>query len=381
MANLQTEIAGSVQNFFGSAASQTDEWRNWLKDSTSNIPGVGALVGIGDAAADGVAALITSAFGDGSGGAPGTGANYPPGQPSFSGGQCAGTQYRVFVDIIRNGIPARREDTRIGPIGRPRYDLEGNTYRGRWYRPDDTTVLWSFDSIGVGFGEPEIVDYGILSVQQGPDNCGDLPSDPNTPSQEPPTGTDNITYDGPDGLPVGPGPLTIKPGFPYIGPSGNLLFPVEVCLVGFCINFVFDPFAGTVTPVLGGEPDTSPCCPPVIDGPDEGGPDDPDGPESEERIWGVKVTATVGQSGFGATEKSDGSGPSLFLPDLGFVRFAILVGGQRGWTEKVAIQSLSQFVPVNAPATAYAYDLFERPGVTLTATPVIVKQTIETVES
>lgn len=378
MVSLRDAVTDSVRDFMCAATAPAAELTGWLDGAISSVPGLGRVGLPGADASAAMRGLVCPGPG-GAGGGTGPTVTYPP--AGNVPGQCELVPY-LFEWEYTQGSGSRTTqtlDALFGPIGNfvLTTNSQGNTNVGVECR----------GVFGLGTEPPGYVhqllgnqsqsniDPVILSLTRrdgGVDDCG--PMEP----QQPPTGDDTIDYDEPDGTPVVNVPITFAPTFPIILPGGPVIIPIEVCLAAFCLDVTFNVSTGDVTFNFGGEAGGENCCPPVEEIEDEGEEDDPDPPVDGQRIWGVKINATILPTGGQYTEVNDGSGPSLFWPDLGFVRFAIEQGGLRGWTPKIAIQSLSTFVPVNAPTTAYAFDLYERPGVTLAAQAVIVKASDET---
>lgn len=377
MPTLREAVANSVRGFMCEATEPTIALTGWLDGALSSVPGLGSVGLPGADASLAVRGLVCPAPPPLSGGT-GPTVTYPP--AGFQPGQCDLIPY-LFEWEYTQGSGTRTTqtiDALLGPIGNfvlstnssgnTNVDIECRGAQGLPpLPPGSTRRLLSNQS-------QSNIDPVILSLTRKDglaDDCG--PMEP----QQPPTGDDTIDYDDPDGTPVVNVPITFAPTFPIVLPGGAVIIPIEVCLAAFCLDVNFNISTGDVTFNFGGESGGENCCPPVEEIEAEEDEDDPDPPVDGKRIWGVKINATLLPSGGQYTEVNDGSGPSLFWPDLGFVRFAIEYGGLRGWTPKVAIQSLSTFVPVNAPTTAYAFDLYERPGVTLAAQEVIVKASDE----
>lgn len=378
MATLREAVSDSVRDFMCVATAPAAELIGWLDGAISSVPGVGTVGLPGADISSAVRGLVCPGPGSAGGGG-GAGATYPP--AGNVPGQCELVPY-LFQWEYTNASGTRVSqtlDSLYGPIGDfvLTTNSQGNTNVGIECRG-----VFGLGTEPPGYvrqllgNQPQSnIDPQIISLVRrdgGVDDCG--PLEP----QQPPTGDDVIDYDGPDGTPIINVPITFSPTFPIVLPSGEVNIPIEVCLESFCLDVVFNLSTGDITFNFGGESGGANCCPPVEEIEDEGNENDPDPPTDNQRIWGVKINAELPPSGGEYTEVNAGTGPSLFWPDLGFVRFAIEYGGLRGWTPKVAIQTLSTFVPVNAPTTAYAFDLYERPGVTLTAQAVIVKASDET---
>lgn len=196
------------------------------------------------------------------------------------------------------------------------------------------------------------------------------PSDPPTGGEPvPPTGpgyTGPITYDGPDGSPITID-VDISMDNPVIDEDGNLIIPfvyIDPDLeLNPDVNIELEPEFGP-----GGN-----NCNPTID-PDfpdfPEGPDDPPPPEDGRRIAGIVVVATKTTTFQTTTEYRGENEPTLFLPRLASVVFAIDIGGQGCWTAPVDVEVLRQWVPVPENTQAYAFDVKPVNGFTIESYPV-----------
>lgn len=292
----------------------------------------------------------------------------PPPTVPFSGGQCVGTVYALEVDVIRNGVPLTFSDNRIGPIGTPVYENDGAAWRGRWYRPDGTTVLWQFDSIGLGFPQPTITDFRIVSVVSGPDDCGDLPATP-TPTL--------LDYDAPDGTPASE-MVTVVVVAPRIGPSGNIVFPVRITGDGLDVEVQFnsDGSDPRIAPP-NSDPDASECCP--SEGADGDSPpnDEPDPPDSDRRIIGVKIVTTSVSADATPTRVLTVGGPDLYVPRLGTVSFGVNQAGQRAWLNPIDIKNKNCYIPCPLEAGAVDVEVIQLPGIALDVNPIYAEVVVE----
>lgn len=359
------------------AASAGDPFRDWLARSTSGVPGIGAAAAGADAFGDAAAALVCPSPDGGASGGAGAGATYPPVDDNPLG-QCP-TRYNLgliatFVPFGETELVTRElRDTATqfydGPLGEPVVRLaNSSSYRIGWSNlPTNASVEIFYQP-----GTFEQIEYSPLPEREDnqPDNCG------GSTEQESPTGGDDITYEGPDGTDV-TNPITFNPTIPIVLPGGQLVVPVEACILAICFNLDFNISTGDISFNFGGEPGASNCCPPIEDGERQDDDGDPSPPDSDVRFWGLKVSCTTGGLKYETTEYSDGNGPSFFWPDLGFVRFAFEVGGVRGWSEKIAIQTQNMVIQSPGDAVAYGYDIYERPGVTISVKEIVVKPQAE----
>lgn len=206
-------------------------------------------------------------------------------------------------------------------------------------------------------------------VDGEPDNCGSdgepLAGDGNGGR---PTGSGDITYDGEDGNPVTE-PYTFKTGPIFKNPAGDFIVPVEICVLLFCLQVNYNLNTGEVT-TGNGEPESDRCCPEIGEPSADPGADDPPPPENETRYAGAITSCTVRHTSRGFTEKGDGDGPELFVPSLGEIRFAVVIGGRRAWTIDQPIKSLTQYTKVPVDVPVYSWSVFPKKGVDITVTGV-----------
>lgn len=375
MPSFREAVSESARNYTCALTRSPDPFRNWLRGATSSIPGLGGAVAAEDDFWDNFGNLVC----------PADPVTRPPvyPEPDSGLGKCEGIEYRILNTYSRNlsngtttdpvtdnidSLPGSRGPI-FGPITGPIYTPTGSgLIQIQYVAFDRDGVQGTFPA---GGGPAESINQIVWEPQRidgNPDECGEQGP------QQPPAGGDDITYDGPDGNPVTE-PVDISPRFPILFPSGDVIIPFEFCFASLCIDVNFNISTGDVTFNFGGSPDAGNCCPPPKEDEQEPEEGDPPEPETTERIVGVKVNAVIAPVGCKATEITDGSGPSMYWPDLGFVRFAVEYGGFRGWTEKIAVQTASQIVTVPGDLVAYDFDIFERPGVTLTPKSIIVKVT------
>lgn len=291
----------------------------------------------------------------------------PPPPVPFTGGQCVGTTYGVEVNVIRNGTPVTFTNTVLGPLGLVRYEQDGSTWRGRWYRPDGETILWSFDSISTGFPQPTVTSYGVTSVQAGPDNCGDLASDYPPPTTPPPINERTFP------LPVGGLNLQLQIGLGNIQVNGDLTVPITITGPSIELSGEINLNNNKVNfNIGGGDPNTDNCSekPPSSDPPptEPEPPDDPDDPSKQ--IIGVLVTVTDFSNSAIATVIAQDDNPNILAPAVGYVNFRIKVGDAFAWTSDYPVKNTRHFIPVPAGFTAVSVAGTPRQGVVWTLTPI-----------
>lgn len=372
MVGIRSQIISTVRNFACNALDTANGPLQWLNTGTrGGVPGLVWSQGVNRAAA-----TALSCDPDRNNG--GSGGNLTTtGYPNLEGlppGQCPGVPYQISgIALVRdpNNVVIRELGyltTDTGPL--TRYGVELTT--------NNVVVV---DSQGTVIGNLGNLPPGANNVvwQNGyPDisRTDGLPNeacDAAQPGSPLPEGSGDITYDGPDGNPVTE-PFTIVGGPLITTPTGDLIIPVEFCIVSLCFDVELNLSTGDVAFNFGGSPGGEACCPETEEEGDGNPPndDDPPPPENNVLLWGIKVNSAIADPQFTGTEKGTGTGPPIFLPDLGWVRFAVKRGGSTGWTSKTVIQSLSQMIQVPGTALAYAYDIFPRPGVTVAVKEVIV---------
>lgn len=211
-------------------------------------------------------------------------------------------------------------------------------------------------------------------VDGEPDNCGSDGNPIDGPAPTTPSGTGDVTYQNEDGNQVTePYDFTFRP--PILSPGGDLIVPVEICLGPICIEICYNVSTGDVQSCQLPEPN-DPCCPEVSPSTDLPFMDEPPPPLTGERYAGVLVRATGMEVNNTATELGGNTGLSLFIPRLAVVRFAVEIAGRRTWTVDQPVKTPVQGVFVNAPAFAYAWDIIEEPGITITAQGIVAPNAV-----
>lgn len=298
----------------------------------------------------------------------------------FSGGQCPGTAYSVEIDYIRNGVFTTSSNAILGPLGEARFDLEGSTYRGRWYRANGTDVAWTFASQNGG-SPPSVVEQRIISVLSGPDDCGDPPAQ-EAPPPEPGSNDFDVDIEYDDG---GGGtttiPVDITFAFPQVDIDGTLVIPFNMGGVEFALNGDINASTGDINFNFGGgSPLSDLCC--LADIFDDIVPDLPEDepPENEEffpRIVAVVVSSTTISDGIKSSTIGQNNGPNFYHPRLGNIHFNIGRKGKKVWLRDISVRNAREYVlcPVDYGAIEVVGDPI--PGVSWQITP-IYRRVIET---
>lgn len=292
--------------------------------------------------------------------------------PAAVPGSCD-AQYRLYANITYVDRTDFEEKTARfgsdnqfpGPLG----DAIGVT-RGTTFVITFSNTNGEIFGPSYAFNEPTFV-LDLERVDGQPDNCGSdgQPLDPTGPQPgDPPSGTGDVDYTDEDGNPVTE-PYTFDFRTPFTDRDGDTIVPVEICLDGECYQFCYNLNTGATQSCSQG-PENDPCCPAVDPIAVEPGPDDPPPPENDERYAGLLIRILDASLNKTATRVGS-DGPTLYIPRLAAVRFAVEVGGRRMWTVDQPLKTTPQGIFVNAPALAYAWDIIEEPGVTLDVTPII----------
>lgn len=360
-----------AKNFTCAALKIEAPATEWLSNAISSIPGSRSTP-FSEQNREPYERARRAACGSGASGSGSPPVSFPP--PPIPPGQCDAVLYRFSWEYTRTDglVQAQTGFRYFGPLGEPFIVQSGGRDRvliptkGKFDSGPTPTVQDSqFLSAPLNTVASTRI-FDIVRVDGQPDDCG-IPDGGIRPE-----GSGDLDYEDEDGNPITE-PYDIVGGPPVFGPGGATVLPFELCLAAVCLDITFNLSTGDVNFNFGGQPGSSPCCPP-IETPPELPPEqgDPPPPSDDMRLWGIKVNCTVDDAVCPATQIGVG-GPVLYVPSLGVVRFAIEVGGSRAWTVDQPIKTLSQFVPVNAPATAYAYDLLPQPGVSIQVQEVFVK--------
>lgn len=374
MVSLQQALSDRFRDFVCTASQPAAEFAGWLDGAISTVSGLDSAGLPGFDINTEIRGLVCPSPGGASGGA-GVGITYPPVTPIL--GQCDGVVYvgtwlRERADGFQQlaGIPPIfgplediiRDDS--GPTVRARAVCRGAA-SGSLQPPGTLVTIATFSS---AFEFASVVEINPVRQDGLPDDCGG-----NSP-QQPPTGTAPVTYDDPDGNPVVDEPWDFLPDFPFRLPDGSLIIPFVAVNGNLTINAEFNVSIDEVKFTFGGKGGQDACCPkPEDEDMAEDSEGDPPPPVDETRLWGVKTVVTFDTLPVRQTQIVEPGQPNLYAPDLGAIRFAIEVGGRRAWTADQKIRTVSQFTPVNAPATAYDYSIIPRPGISIQDFPVVVE--------
>ena len=285
----------------------------------------------------------------------------PPDQIPFTGGQCPGTQYSFDATWTANNNPesSSQDFAATGPVIGLEVEVTGPTKQlllvanGGIQR----TIL---RSIGTQFE----LTPGTLTLRpptNGPDNCGNPPG---TPTPVP------LDYDLPDGTPTSE-MVTVVVGPPRIGPNGNIVFPVRIQGNGLDVEIQFnsDGSDPRIAPP-NSDPDATECCP--SEGADGDSPtnDEPDPPDSDRRIIGVKVVTTSLSPDATPTRVLSNDGPRLYVPRLGTVSFGVNQAGQRSWLNPIDIKNKNCYIPCPLESGAVDVEVLPVTGVALNVNPI-----------
>lgn len=337
---------------------------NWLQGQARRLPGGDTVV---DSAQDLERTMTRLACDNSNSDLPG----YRPGEVVPSpGGLCENVRYNFTV---------RWDDSAIGPREREYFGflgpLEGTRIHERssgdlvlqfgHHTSNNNTyqeaVRWStVTNNAQRFSNDRLED--IVRADGEPDNCGETTT--TNPGYAGP-----ITYNNFDGVEVTVD-VDISLDSPIVDEDGNLIIP-----------FVYIDPDLELNPDL--ELDLEPeinlgeggCCNRNYGDnlPDFGdNEDDPEDPEQQQRIVGIVVScdplsdfATVGEFG-------DGVSPSIYLPRLGAVTFAVSIGGEGCWLSPIDITVRKQYIPVPGLIPAYTYNVKPVNGWAVEAFPVFL---------
>lgn len=299
---------------------------------------------------------------------PASGGPYPPvgsSPPPFTGGQCAGTQYSYDATWTANNQPesSSQDFAALGPVVGLEVENLGATKNlvlvanGGLQR----TVLR-------GIGSQFELTPGTLTLRpptNGPDDCGDPPTDPLPPP--------DITYDAPDGTATTE-PVTITIGDPVLQPDGDIIIPVSVAGPNWEVR-VDLPATGEPRVV---PPDTpvgdAPCNPEELPDADVPPGDEPEPPGGDRDIVGVFVVCDDDPEDINfPTQVVTTGNPTLFFPDLGQVLFVVQKGNSTAYLNPQRVQTRRAYVPVPSSQTAVGVQAVPRLGVNLQLFPVYAR--------
>jgi len=308
-------------------------------------------------------------------------------RPSGTGfpGQCVCVGYRgtgryrrtdgLIVNFVIGGVFGPVTGVFVGgePLGRNIFvscrgrasiDFSGNVSG----TCSPTPVLVSVASASVPTFE-EILDWQVAPISSSViDNCGG--------EGRPPGYNGPMDYRDRDGNDVSVD-VEIDLDDPYVDDDGKFFIPFVYIDPDLNINpeieLDFEPEIK-----LGGDdcapnrydPDFPPLPP---------GPEDPEPPNNNRRFTAIVTVATKTTSLQTTTEFSGGTTPTIYLPRLGSVVFAVAVGEQAAWTKPTDLEVLRQFTPVPGDGVAFDYNVKPALGFSIQAFPVYVDSSDDSV--
>lgn len=374
MVSLREAVAGHTRQFACSALSAGAQANSWLATATG---GGGPVVPAASALNGAVASALSCVpdFGGGTSGGGGAGASYDDG-PALPGGQCPGDRYN-FKGVTEQVNPDNGQtisgtfslggsitNRLIGPVSLSRLDnSQGvDTYR---FTGSDGNTQDANAAPGFEFTSFQVTE--VTNLEGNPDNCGAIEPDPN------PSGSGNVDYDDEDGNPQSE-PFDIVGDSPFRLPNGDLILPFEFCLASICFDVNFNLSTDSISFAFGGSAGAEVCCPPLEETEDEQSEneDNPPDPDDDRRFVGVVVTFVNPPSGYSATELLSGSAPSLFVPYLATLRFAIEIGGRFCWSLDLPIKQNRVFLPVPPDSTGYAWSIINNCNLQVDVDPVYI---------
>lgn len=325
----------------------------------------------------------------------------PVSNPPFTGGQCA-FNYTVNVSwtrkariafVCQNVNESNSQINVLGPIaglevvntstpGEKRLQIIHNNGLSR-------RDVYTYS--GVSGCPAEFVSYAITSVTPssgGPDTCGDPPNEqPGDPKPSDPIDID-ITYIDADG-----DTFTVPINIVYapirVELNGNLTVPFRVQIdptVDVSFNGTININTGDINIDFGNSnyppstlpkpddydcPDDIPDYPPTV--PNSISPLPPTPPEDDTNTVIRAVIVTVASYNSNGTIIGQDDNPDIYVPNLGFINFAISVDNAIAWTSDIPVKNFRNFIPCEWNAGAVAVRGTPRPGVTWTLTPVRAK--------
>jgi hypothetical protein len=287
---------------------------------------------------------------------PATASNPAPG-PGFTGGQCAGVEYRLQW---RNAQGIIFTDTLFGPIGQ--YSISSvptlpsgfnrYTFTGSGFTSGGAPQTITQETSQAPSQEP-VEKLPLERVDGLPDDCGDpppLPPQPFPPGGDPLPTPPPVTYDDPDG-----NPITIAPEFTVFAPiviGPNVFAPVRVDLpdVTFDGTLELSPEFNLELnpPSFDGSPGDSPE--PVSPEDPTTSPDTPDDDENQKLLGAFVRSQETGYNRQTQIDQDDS--PTLVVARLARLYFRVRMGGRLGWIGGYDVQSTNQYFPV--PPGVYA---------------------------
>lgn len=334
--------------------------------------------------------------------------------PGYERAQCP-TIYKVYYTLnqydgsgfLTRTDTAQGSDLLWGPIERP--------IQAKWVNGPGSVIAVSFYGYGSGYGPRqsaegeafvniapynqnsrsfEIVDLSYIRADGLPDDCGDPPITIPPPVNNYNIHDVDIVYNDNGGNQITV-PVVLIYGQAFVDADFNVQVPVEISItpqlsisanvnvqtgdVKFNIAPTIDLSGGTYS--IGSRYDNrttnntnnfsfdSPP-PPPPPGAESGDKEPPPQPDQERLIRGVIVTVTATSGHKEGVLFQPGGNPDIYIPNLGFVQFAIRINNAVSWTSDQPVKSLRSFIPCLWEGGAVDVQGTPSPGVTWTLTPV-----------
>lgn len=269
----------------------------------------------------------------------------------FQGGQCPGTLYEVTHQAFAGGslIGSPATSNTYGPVTLSReVNSVGNT-EARLYGYQIPNVgpgsnfQQTLQQVGGPSADTTIVVQSLTPLS-GPDNCGNPPSE--LPPYAPITVNKSVTYEDNSNtqitenydftvnIPVIVGGILIAP----VTIAGND-FTIELGVQLGGVEFNFGQPRGS-------DVDTDVPLPSDAD-------EVPENSESERRIIGVLVTATVNEALWSGTTIAQDNGVPVRVPRLGLVSFVASISEDKvGYSADIDVKNDRQYIPCPFPQGA-----------------------------
>lgn len=281
--------------------------------------------------------------------------NPPP--PPGAHGQCA-TDYRIrytveYTDRFRHFGPHDYDRNNIeGPFQGPfdKIDSDGNL-RFIIIGPDgEEKTLSGVDKSGISSLEKS--PYIITRMDGLPDDCGD-PAD-----RPPPTEADRTTE-----INIGGDNATLSIGQLRITGDGNVVAGVYINNNNYSFTGEVSLTGPSLTINVGDKRTT-----------DDDDDDEPEKGEPDEDGGGI-IGAVVDVSYTVLPDKvtvipQPGNNPDIFIPNLGFVAFKVVVDETTTWSKDYPVKGTTTFIEWDGALDAVGVAGTPRPGVSFAVTPV-----------
>lgn len=292
--------------------------------------------------------------------------SYPP--PPFEGGQCA---VGYLINLANSGTgPSSQQAFATGPISGVRRDGPNQFGGYFWSIFGPRGDLATFRSTPDPGEQWRIASVSRLDGQS--DNCGDVPQ--TFPPPAPITTNINITY-GPTNNINLVVPVIFAPV--YVSVDARVNVPVTIDLfpnmrIEGTLEIFPDFDLKLEFPSSDGEPGRPDSDPPPAPPPGPGSEepaDDDDENEAESRVFAVLVSGRI-ESEARPSVIDQESGPDIYAPRLGSVRFGCRLGGRVYWAEDLDIKGLDSVVQCPIPWGATHVAVNAAQGVALNWKPV-----------